>query len=167
PPHPEWRFRDFTGIHGGAGFTSSYGRDDLRGAVTVSGWHSDGYRQQDRHDHWQVAGKGEWAASPTTRLTASGSWASEQFQEPLAWCERGSCNDRGQAYQPFLSDTGALGNHTRSDKGYVAAVLSRQPSERVHWQLRSSWVRTHFTDFQPKSGDDFGIADRFGAELRG
>ncbi len=167
PPHPEWRFRDFTGVHGGAGLTSSYGRDELRGTVTVGGWHSDGYRQQDHRDHWQLGGNGEWQASPDTRLRVSGSWASDQYQEPLAWCERGRCEDRGQAYQPFLIDTGGLGNHTRSDKGYLAAVLTRAPSERMHWQARASWLRTHFTDFQPRSRDDFGVADRFGGELRG
>jgi len=167
PPHSEWSFRDFTGVHGGVGLTSSYGQDDLRGAATVGGWRSDGYRQQDHRDHWQLAGKGEWQASPDTRLRVSGSWASDQYQEPLAWCERGRCEDRGQAYQPFLIDTGGLGNHTRSDKGYLAAVLARTPSERVHWQARASWLRTHFTDFQPRSRDDFGVADRFGGELRG
>src|SRR5467141_2911424 len=167
PPHAEWRFRNFTGVHGGADLTSSYGRDDLRGAFTVGGWRSDGYRQQDHRDHWQLAGKGEWQASPDTRLRVSGSWASDQYQEPLAWCERGRCEDRGQAYQPFLIDTAGLGNHTRSDKGYLAAVLTRAPSERVHWQARTSWLRTHFTDFQPRRRDDFGVADRFGGELRG
>ena len=167
PPHPEWRFRDFTGVHGGADLTSSYGRDDWRGTVTVGGWRSDSYRQQDRRDHWQLAGKGEWQATPDTRLDVSGSWASDQYQEPLAWCERGRCDDRGQAYQPFLIDTGGLGNHTRSDKGYLAAVLTRAPSERVHWLARASWLRSHFTDFQPRSRDDFGVADRFGGELRG
>ncbi len=169
PPHPEWRFRDFTGTRGGADLTSSYGRDDLGGAVTVGGWRSDGYRQQDRQDHWQLAGKGNWQASPDTRLTVSGSWASDQYQVPLAWCERSDngCGDRGQAYQPFLVDTAGLGSHTRSDKGYLSGVLVRTPSERVHWQVRASWLRTHFTDFQPKSRDDYGVADRFGGELRG
>ncbi|OLC04962.1 MAG: hypothetical protein AUH78_07250 [Gemmatimonadetes bacterium 13_1_40CM_4_69_8] len=167
PPYAEWRFRDFTGMHGGAELTSSYGREDLRGAVTVGGWRSDGYRQQDHQDHWQLAGKGDWRASPYTRLTVSGSWASDQYQVPLAWCERGGCDDRGQAYQPFLIDTSGLGSHTRSDKGYLTAVLARTPSERVHWQARASWLRTHFTDFQPTSRDDYGVADRFGGELRG
>ncbi|OLC07875.1 MAG: hypothetical protein AUH42_02770 [Gemmatimonadetes bacterium 13_1_40CM_70_11] len=167
PPYPEWRFRDFTGMHGGADLTSSYGREDLRGAITVGGRRSDGYRQQDHRDHWQLAGKGEWQASPDTRLTLSGSWASDQYQVPLAWCERGTCDDRGQAYQPFLIDMAGLGNRTRSDKGYVAAVLAGEPSERVHWQARASWLRTHFTDIQPKSGDDFGVGNRYGGELRG
>ncbi len=168
PPHSEWRFRDYTGTRGGADLTSSYGRDDLRGAVIVGGWRSDGYRQQDHQDHWQLAGKGEWQASPDTRLSISGSWASDQYQVPLAWCEHPTgCDDRGQAYQPFLIDTSGLGSHTRSDKGYLAAVLARAPSERVHWQVRTSWLRTHFTDFQPKSHDDYGVADRFGGELRG
>jgi len=168
PPHSEWRFRDYTGTRGGADLTSSYGRDDLRGAVIVGGWRSDGYRQQDHQDHWQLAGKGEWQASPDTRLSISGSWASDQYQVPLAWCEHPTgCDDRGQAYQPFLIDTSGLGSHTRSDKGYLAAVLARAPSERVHWQVRTSWLRTHFTDFQPKSRDDYGVADRFGGELRG
>ena len=46
-------------------------------------------------------------------------------------------------------------------------MLARTPSERVHWQARASWLRTHFTDFQPTSRDDYGVADRFGGELRG
>jgi outer membrane receptor for ferrienterochelin and colicins len=167
PPHPEWQFRDFTGTHGGADLTSSYGTDDLRGAVTVGGYHSDGYRQQDRRDHWQLAGRGDWQESPNTRLTVSGSWASDQYQVPLAWCERGTCDDRGQAYQPFKIDTASLGNRTRSDKGYLTAVLAGTPSERLRWQARASWLHTRFTDIQPKSGDDFGVADRYGGELRG
>jgi outer membrane receptor for ferrienterochelin and colicins len=167
PPHAEWRFRDFTGAQGGAALTSSYGRDDARGALTLGGWHSDGYRQQDRRDHWQVSAKGAWQADPRTELTASGAWASDQYQVPLAWCERGTCDDGGQAYQPFKIDTSGLGAWTRSDKGYVTAVVSRAPSARLRWQARASWLRTHFTDVQPKSGDDFGIANRYGGEVRG
>lgn len=167
PPDTIWRFRDYTGVQEGADLTTSYAQDDIRGSLTVGGRHSDGYREQDRRDHWETAGKGEWQASPETRVTASGSWASDQYQVPLAWCERGTCDDRGQAYQPFKIDTAGLGSRTRSDKGYLAAVLTREPSERLHWQARASWLRTHFTDIQPRSGDDFGVANRFGGELRG
>jgi len=167
PPDTIWRFRDYTGIQSGADLTTSYAQDDMRGSLTVGGWHSDGYREQDRRDHWTAAAKGEWQASPETRLTASGSWASDQYQVPLAWCERGTCDDRGQAYQPFKIDTAGMGSRTRSDKGYFAAVLTREPNPRLHWQARASWLRTHFTDIQPKSGDDFGVANRYGGELRG
>jgi iron complex outermembrane receptor protein len=166
PPHAEWQFRSTSGTQGGATLTASYGQDDLRGALTAGGWHSDGYREQDRNDHWQVAGKGAWEASPLTRVDVSGAWASDQYQTPLVWCERGRCDDAGQAYQPFKVDTGGLGDHTRSDKGYLTATLTRRPNERLRWQLRSSWLRTHFTDFQ-RSGDDFGIANRYGVEARG
>ncbi len=166
PPHEVWRFRDFTGTHGGLDVTGSYGTDALRGSLAAGGRHSDGYREQDRRDHWQLAGKGEWRAAPLTRLAVSGAWASDQYQVPLLWCTRGQCDDRGQAYQPFAIDTSGLGAHTRSDKGYLTAVWFRTPSARFAWQARGSWLRTHFMDFQP-GGNDASVANRFGLELRG
>src|SRR2546425_8901828 len=65
-----------------------------------------------------------------------------------------------------MIDTSNQGNYTRSDKGYVAATIERTPSARFSWQARGSWLRTHFTDLR-KGPDDFGVANRFGAELRG
>ena len=166
PPHDVWKFRDYTGIEGGVDVIASWGRDPFRGAVAAGTRHSDGYRQQDQRDHWQLAGKGQYRLDPVTRLDLSGAWASDQYQVPLSWCMRGRCDDRGQAYQPFLVDTGGLGDHTRSDKGYLTAVVSREPSPTVSWLARGSWLRTDFTDYQ-RAGNDFGIANRFGGEVRG
>jgi outer membrane receptor for ferrienterochelin and colicins len=165
PPHDEWRFRDYIGAHEGIDVTNSYGNDRLRGSLTAGGWHSDGYREQDRRDHWQAAAKAEWRASSVTRVAASGSWASDQYEVPSLWCTQGRCDDRGQSYQPFMIDTSGRGMFTRSDKGYLAATVARTSGARLAWQARGSWLRTHFTDFQPER-DDFGIADRLGAEFR-
>jgi len=166
PPHDIWRFRDYTGAREGIDVTGSYGTDMFRGSYSAGGWHSDGYREQDRQDHWQTGGKAEWRAAPGTVVTGGGSWASDQYQVPLRWCVRGRCDDRGQAYQPFRIDTSGLGSHTRSDKGYLTASLDRAPSPRVALHARASWLRTHFVDFQP-GNDDAGVANRVGAELRG
>jgi len=166
PPHDIWRFRDYTGAREGIDVTGSYGTDMFRGSYSAGGWHSDGYREQDRQDHWQTGGKAEWRAAPGTVVTGGGSWASDQYQVPLRWCVRGRCDDRGQAYQPFRIDTSGLGSHTRSDKGYLTASLDRAPSPRVALHARASWLRTHFVDFQP-GNNDAGVANRVGAELRG
>jgi len=165
PPDSIWRFRNFTGVQGGGSLTGSFGTDQIRGALTVGGRHSDGYRQQDQSDHLQVAGKAEWLPDPVTRVLFSGTWATHQFQVPLLWCVQGGCDDRGQSYQPFQVDTSVLGNHTRSDHGYFSATVTRTPEENLTWIARASWLRTHFTDFQ-RSGNDFAVADRFGAEGR-
>jgi len=166
PPHDIWRFRDYTGAREGIDVTGSYGTDMFRGSYSTGGWHSDGYREQDRQDHWQTGGKAEWRPAPGTVVTGSGSWASDQYQVPLRWCVRGGCDDRGQAYQPFMIDQSGLGSHTRSDKGYLTATLDRVPSPRLELHARASWLRTHFTDFQP-GNNDAGVANRVGAELRG
>ena len=166
PPHDVWRFRDYTGAREGIDVTGSYGTDMFKGSYSAGGWHSDGYREQDRQDHWQTGGKAEWRAAPGTVVTGAGSWASDQYQVPLRWCVRGRCDDRGQAYQPFRIDTSGLGSHTRSDKGYLTASLDRAPSPRVALHARASWLRTHFVDFQP-GNNDAGVANRVGAELRG
>ena len=165
PPHDVWKFRDYTGAEEGLDATGSYGTELVRASVTGGGWHSDGYREQDRRDHWQTAAKLDWRPLAATRLTASGSWASDQYETPLIWCTRGGCDDRGQAYQPFMIDTAGRGAFTRSDKGYVSATLERTASARFAWQARGSWLRTRFSDYQP-GNDDAGIANRFGAELR-
>src|ERR1051325_7584253 len=60
--------------------------------------------------------------------------------------------------------TGNRGAYTRSDKGYVATTIERTSSAEFAWQARASWVRTHFTDFNP---DNWGVANRYGTELRG
>ncbi|HWH02823.1 MAG TPA: TonB-dependent receptor [Gemmatimonadales bacterium] len=166
PPDSLWKFRNFTGMQGGGSLTGSFGTDQVRGALTVAGRHSDGYRQQDASDYLQVAGRGEWLPDPVTHVLFTGTWATHQYQVPLAWCGPSQCaNMRGLSYQPFLVDTADSGNHTRSDHGYLTATVTRTPDENTTWMGRASWLRTHFTDFQ-KAGDDFAVADRFGAEGR-
>lgn len=166
PPDSLWKFRDFTGMQGGGSLTGSFGTDQFRGALTVAGRHSDGYRQQDASDHLQVGGRGEWLPDPVTHVLFTGTWATHQYQVPLAFCGPSQCeNMRGLAYQPFLVDTADSGNHTRSDHGYLTVTVTRTPEENTTWMGRASWLRTHFTDFQ-RAGDDFAIADRFGAEGR-
>ena len=166
PPHEVWRFRDYRGVEEGVDVTGSYGADALGASLTAGGWHSDGYREQDRRNHWQSAGKAQWRPDRATRVTASGSWASDQYETPLIWCTRGTCDDRGQTYQPFRIDTNGRGAFTRSDKGIVAATLERSASARLAWQARGSWLRTHFIDYEP-GNNDAGVANRLGAELRG
>src|SRR6185437_3708703 len=142
PPHDIWKFRDYRGAQEGLEVTTSYGTDVARASFTAGGWHSDGYREQDRRNHWQTAGKAQWAPSPETQVTASGSWASDQYETPLIWCTQGSCDDRGQAFQPFMIDASGRGAFTRSDKGLLAATLEHRASERFAWQARGSWGRT-------------------------
>ena len=166
PPFDIWKFRDYTGAQEGLDVTTSYRTDIVRGSYTVGGWHSDGYREQDRQNHWQTAGKVQWLPSPGTRVTTSGSWASDQYETPLIWCTQSTCDDRGQAFQPFMIDGSGRGAATRSDKGYLAATVAHEASEQFAWQARGSWGRTHFTDFQT-TRDDWGVANRYGAEFRG
>src|SRR5690242_3223577 len=167
PPDPRWKFRDFTGMQGGGSLTGSFGTDQFRGALTVGGRHSDGYRQQDASDHLQVAGRGEWLPDPVTHVLFTGTWARHQYQVPLAWCGANECaNMRGLTFQPFMVSDADTGNHTRSDHGYLTATVTRTPDENTTWMARASWLRTHFTDFQPQAGNDYAVADRFGAEGR-
>ncbi len=166
PPFDVWRFRDYTGALEGLDVTTSYGTAAARGSYTAGGWHSDGYREQDRRNHWQTAAKAQWLPNPDTRVTTSGSWASDQYETPLIWCTHGSCDDRGQDFQPFMIEASGRGAFTRSDKGHLAATVEHHASERFAWQARGSWGRTDFTDFQP-TGDDWGVANRYGAEFRG
>jgi outer membrane receptor for ferrienterochelin and colicins len=166
PPDPLWQFRDYTGKQEGLDVTGSYGGDVLRGSLTAGARHSDGYREQDRNDTWEVLGKGEWHTSDATRLHVTGSWVSHQYQVPLLWCEAGSCDDRGLAYQPFKIATTDTGAYTRSDKGFLAATLEHTASPGLAWLARGSWLRTDFTDRRHPVGD-FGVADRYGIELRG
>jgi outer membrane cobalamin receptor len=165
PPHDVWAFRDYTGAAEGLDATGSYGTERLRGSLTGAGWRSDGYREQDRRNHWQTAGKLESRPDTATRIVASGAWSSDQYETPLVWCTRGTCDDRGQAYQPFRIDTAGRGAFTRADKGYVSATLERTTSEQAAWLARASWGRTHFTDYQ-RTGNDAAVANRVGAELR-
>ena len=164
PPADVWTFRDYTGALGGLDGTASYGTETLRGSLTLGGRHSDGYREQDRSDQWETSGKGEWRLRPDTRLTASGAWTSHQYEVFPTWCVPNACDTRGQAFQPFRIDPSGRGSYTRSSKGYVAATLDRTASPTFAWQARGSWLRTHFTDFNP---DDQSVSNRLGAEVRG
>jgi iron complex outermembrane receptor protein len=166
PPHEVWAFREGSGVEGGLDAAASYGTDRLRGRLAAGARHSDGYVEQDAADHWQMAGRGQWfAPSGRTALDVSGAWAVHHYEVPLVWCVTGQCDDRGQAYQPFKIDTAVRGDFTDSRKGYLHAVLEHAPSERVTGTMRGSWLRTHFTDSH-RSGDDFSVANRVGAELR-
>jgi len=165
PPHEEWQFRNRTGLQDGLDLSGSYGTETVGGRVAAGARHSDGYREQDERDHWQVAGKGRWQASPRTRLDVSGAWAVDQYQVPLSWCSRTECDDRGQTYQPFKIDTTERGARTDSRKGYVAAQLRTVVSERFAWHARASWLRTNFTDWR-RTASEFSVANRFGSEIR-
>lgn len=146
--------------------TGSLGGDVLRGSLTAGARHSDGYREQDRSDTWEVLGRGAWIKSDATRLRVTGSWVSHQYDAPLLWCEQGTCDDRGLAFQPFKIDTTGLGAYTRADKGLFSATLEHTSSPQLAWLARGSWLRTDFTDRRRPVGD-FGVADRYGLELRG
>jgi iron complex outermembrane receptor protein len=165
PPHAEWRFRNSTGLHDGVDVTGSYGTETAAGRLSVGARHSDGYREQEKRDHWQLSGKGRWQATPRSRLDVSGAWAVDQYQVPLSWCSRGECDDRGQIYQPFRIDTTERGARTDSRKGYVSAQLRTVASEKFAWQARGSWLRTHFADYR-RSASESSVANRFGVEVR-
>ena len=171
PPQPVWGFRDYTGIQDGVDVSASYGQGTVRAGVTAGARHSDGYREQDKDDHWQVSGRGEWRPEPATLVNLSGAWASNQYQVPEPWCASGQCADSGQGFQPFRIDTANRGNTTRSDKGYLTAIVTRTPSARIAWSARLSWLRTHFTDVYPRrqppfAPTDFSVANRYGGEAR-
>lgn len=165
PPHEVWRFRGHTGLQGGVDVAGSYGTPTFGGRFTAGARHSDGYREQDERDHWQVAGRARWQASPRTRVDASGAWAVDNYDVPLSWCRQGQCDDRGQAFQPFKVSSGSVGAWTDSRKGYIAAQVRTIESERFAWVARGSWFRTHFFD-QRRDTSEFSVANRFGAELR-
>jgi iron complex outermembrane receptor protein len=165
PPHAIWRFRDGTGLQGGGDVSASYGTAAFAGRLAGGARHSDGYREQDKADHWQVAGKGRWQATPRTRVDLSGAWAVDRYDVPLSWCNRGQCDDEGQAFQPFKIDTAETGARTDSRKGYLSAQVRTLVSERLAWQARGSWVRTNFEDLR-RSTSEFGVANRFGVEAR-
>ena len=166
PPNDVWRFRDGTGLQGGGDVSASYGTAMFGGRLAAGARHSDGYREQDDGDHWQIASRARWQASPRTRVDMSGAWAVDHYDVPLAWCRQGQCDDRGQAFQPFKVATAALGSWTDSRKRYIAVQARTVVSERLAWQARGSWFRTSFFDQRPPNGSEFGIANRFGAELR-
>jgi iron complex outermembrane receptor protein len=165
PPHAIWRFRDATGLEGGADLSGSYGTPAFGGRFAAGARHSDGYRQQDEADHWQLAGKARWQPLPRTRVDMSGAWAVDHYDVPLAWCRQGECDDRGQSFQPFKVPTASLGAWTDSRKGYLAAQARTIVSEKLAWQARGSWFRTNFFD-QRVDTSEFGIANRFGGEAR-
>ncbi len=180
PPEPVWQFRDYTGIQDGVDVMGSYGQGAVRGSLAAGARHSDGYREQDKADHWQMSGRGDWRPEPATLVNLSGAWASDQYQVPEPWCVHATpiqCADSGQAVQPFRTvvgdsgNAGNRGNRTRSDKGYFTALVTRTPSERLAWSVRASWLRTRFTDSYPnRTGAlgtaDFSIANRYGLEGR-
>ncbi len=165
PPHPVWDFRDQPGLQGGGDATLSYGTETLGASISGGARHSDGHREHDGQNHWQAAAKTRWQATPKTRVDVSGAWADDRYDVPLSWCTQGKCVDLGQAYQPFKVDTGGRTSWTDSRKGYLAAQARTIVSERFAWQARASWFRTDFFD-QRRDTSEFGISNRFGAELR-
>jgi outer membrane receptor protein involved in Fe transport len=174
PRDDVWRFRDFTGTQHGLDLGASYGHGTVQGGVSAGARHSDGYRQQDRADHWHVTGNSAWRPDPVTMVSLSGAWASNQYQVPGPWCAADvppACDDRGREFQVFKIDTTNTGDRTRSDKGYFTALVTRTPSERSTWLGRASWLRTHFTDAYPgrqlpPTDTDYAIANRLGVEGR-
>src|SRR5919106_1789345 len=127
PPHPEWQFRDRTGAQGSADLTASYRAGPFHGSVAAGARRSDGYREQDARNHWQLAGRGAWSFPGEGELRLSGAWAVDDYDVPLSWCTRALCDNGGQAYQPFKIDTTERGARTMSRKGYVIATWSRAP----------------------------------------
>ena len=171
PPDAVWGFRDYTGIQDGLDLSASYGRQNVRAGFAAGARHSDGYREQDKADHWQASGRGEWRPEPAMLVRLSGAWASDQYQVPEPWCASGQCADSGQGFQPFRIDTANRGNTTRSDKGYFTAIVTRTPTVNIAWSTRLSWLRTRFTDVYPGrrppfAPSDWAVANRYGGEAR-
>ncbi len=165
PPHAIWKFRDTPGLLGSGDFAASYGTDAWGGRISAGDRHSDGYREQDQDDHLHFAAKARWQPSVNTRVDVSGAWAVDRYDVPLTWCSRGTCDDRGQVFQPFMIDTSGRGARTDSRKGYVAAQVRTTVSPQFAWTARASWLRTHFVDVR-RPTSEFGVGDRFGAEGR-
>jgi iron complex outermembrane receptor protein len=167
PPHPEWTFRPDPGLQERIDLFVSQGWERVRAGVGAGFQHSDGYREQDARDRWNLSGRGRWqSTNGLTTLNVSGAWTRDAYEVPLLWCTTGRCDAGDQAYQPFRVDTGGLGDRTVSHKGYLQAVVERAASARLRWQARASWLRTRFNDYQ-RSGDDNSTANRFGLEIRG
>ena len=167
PPHDVWAFRDDLGMQQRIDGFVSHGTGRIGGSLSGAYQHSGGYREQDERERWSVAGKARWqTANLRTTLDMSGAWTHDDYEVPLLWCTSGGCDTRGQSYQPFRVDTAGFGDRTVSDKGYVQAFVRATPSERLQWQARLSWLRTHFTDYQ-RSGNDAALSNRYGLEIRG
>ncbi|HLZ44228.1 MAG TPA: TonB-dependent receptor [Gemmatimonadales bacterium] len=165
PPYAIWKFRGNPGTLGSLDVATSYGTDRLGARISAGDRHSDGYRQQDQDDHLHFAGKAHWEPSTNTRVDLSGAWAVNRYDVPLSWCTRGTCDDRGQVFQPFMVDTSNLGARTDSRKGYLAAQVRTTVSPRIAWVARGSWLRTHFLDVR-RPTSEFGVSDRIGGEGR-
>ena len=167
PPHAEWTFRDDPGLQSHLDAFVSHGVGPVAASVNGSYQHSGGYREQDERERWSAGGKARWQASDLrTTVDVSGAWTHDAYDVTLLWCTAGGCDTQGQSYQPFRVDTAGRGDRTVSDKGYVQAVLRRSQSERLQWQARGSWLRTHFTDYQ-RSGHDDAVSNRYGLEIGG
>ena len=167
PPYEEWTFRSDPGLLQHVDAFVSHGTGRLAAAASGGYHHSGGYREQDERERWNVAGKTRWqTADLRSTLELSGAWTHDDYDVPLLWCTSGRCDTQGQSYQPFRIDTAGLGDRTVSDKGYAQGIYRRTPSERLDWQARVSWLRTHFTDYQ-RSGNDDALSNRFGLEIRG
>jgi len=160
PPAEIWSFRDYTGAQEGLDVTGSYGTDRVRGTFTGGGWHSDGYREQDRRNHWQTAGKASCSrpGHPRHRLGLVGQ---RPIRDAAGLVHPRHLRRPRAGVQPFMIDASGRGSLTRSDKGYLAGTVDHHASEGLGWHARASWGRTHFTDFQP-ARDDWGVANRFG-----
>ncbi len=167
PPYPEWSFRADPGLQQRVDVSVSRPLGPVTAGLGAGFQHSDGYREQDARDRWNLSGKGRWrSADLRTSVDLSAAWTRDAYEVPLQWCVSGGCDTGGQSYQPFRVDTAGLGDRTVSYKGYAQAVVRRTPSERLQWLVRGSWLRTRFTDYH-RSGDDFSAANRFGVEVRG
>src|SRR6266545_4040320 len=140
PPHEVWRFRDGTGLQGGADVSASYGTATFGGRFAAGARHSDGYREQDDGDHWQIAGRARWQAAPRTRVDMSGAWAVDHYDVPLAWCRPGVSTVQGPDRLVGRVDRLAQGIRRRAGAdGGVGAI--RVAGARVvvpHQLLRSA-----------------------------
>lgn len=167
PPHPEWEFRDDPGLLQHVDAFVSHSVRRVAASVNGSYQHSGGYREQDERERWSVGAKTRWQSSDVrTTVDLSGAWTQDAYDVTLLWCTTDGCDTQGQAYQPYRVDRNGVGDRTVSNKGYVQALVRGTPSERLQWQARGSWLRTHFTDYH-QSGDDDALSNRYGLEMRG
>src|SRR2546426_4104088 len=125
PPADAWRVRDYTGGLGGLDVTGSYGTPAVRGSLTLGGRHSDGYREQDRSDQWETAGKAEWLPQPGTRVTAPGGGTSHQDGVFPTGGVPGTCDTREEAFKPFRIARPGRGSTSGLNRGNVAAARAR------------------------------------------
>lgn len=101
--------------------------------------YSRGFKENNGFERWNLFGKSEYAFSTSSKLSFTGSYASDDHGESLLWQKYLS-----RPKQPFKVPEDQLGSTILSTKLYLNSTFNQLVNQKYAYKIRGSYYRNRF-----------------------